>query len=191
MSSDEPVTTNEQGATAPLALEINGKRYGPLDVPDDISLAEVLHEYLGLTGTRVVCGQGVCRACAVIVDDADGSQLIPACVTPARALEGRKVRTVESHAKRDAVGAVVELSPVQQAFIEHYSFQCGFCTPGFVNAATVLVERLRGNPVARADLETAIGEAFDPHLCRCTGYVRYYQAVRDLVLATPGLVREG
>jgi xanthine dehydrogenase YagT iron-sulfur-binding subunit len=55
----------------------------------------------------------------------------------------------------------------------------------------VLVERLRGNPVARADLETAIGEAFDPHLCRCTGYVRYYQAVRDLVLATPGLVREG
>jgi aerobic-type carbon monoxide dehydrogenase small subunit (CoxS/CutS family) len=188
--SDEPATTNEPAATATLALEVNGKRYGRLDVPEDISLAEVLHEYLGLTGTRVVCGQGVCHACAVIVDDAGGSRLVPACVTPALTLQGRKLRTVEGHAKRDAVGAVVELSPVQQAFIDHYSFQCGFCTPGFVNAATVLVERLRANPVAPADLETTIGEALDPHLCRCTGYVRYYQAVRDLVLATPGLVRD-
>jgi aerobic-type carbon monoxide dehydrogenase small subunit (CoxS/CutS family) len=188
--SSEPATTSAQPATVRLALEINGKRYGPVEVPEDISLAEMLHEYLGLTGTRVVCGQGVCRACVVIVDDPGGSQLIPACVTPALALESRKLRTVEGHAKRDAVGAVVELSPVQQAFIEHYSFQCGFCTPGFVNAATVLVERLRGNPVARAELETTISEALDPHLCRCTGYVRYFQAVRDLVLATPGLVRD-
>lgn len=177
-------------ATRPLTLHVNGRRHGPLDVPEDMMLADVLHEYLGLTGTRVVCGQGVCRACTVIVDETDGSREMRSCITGAHYFEGRKIRTVEGHAKRDENGRIVELSPVQQAFLDHYSFQCGFCTPGFVNAATVLIEELRKKPVARAQLEAAITAALDAHLCRCTGYVRYYHAVREVVLATPGLVRE-
>ena len=176
--------------TRPLTLEINGQRHGPLEVPEDMMLADVLHEYLGLTGTRVVCGQGVCHACVVIVDEEGGSRTVPACITGAHWFAGKRLRTVEGHAKRDESGRVVELSPVQQAFLDHYSFQCGFCTPGFVNAATVLIERLGRNPVARDEVETAISEALEPHLCRCTGYVRYFQAVRAVVLATPGLIRE-
>lgn len=175
-------------ATRPLTLDVNGERKGPLDVPEDATLVDVLHEWLGLTGTRAACGLGVCRACTVIVDGEGGSEELPACVTRAHDLAGRRIRTVEGHARRDAAGRVTALSPVQQAFVEGFSFQCGYCTPGFVNAATVLLERLARQPVARANLEATISEALNPHLCRCTGYVRYFQAVRDLILATPGLV---
>jgi aerobic-type carbon monoxide dehydrogenase small subunit (CoxS/CutS family) len=178
-------------ATRPLTLYVNGRRHGPLEVPEDMMLVDVLHEYLGLTGTRLVCGQGVCRACTVIVDDADGSREVRSCITGAHYFDGKRIRTVEGHAKREESGRIVELSPVQQAFLDHFAFQCGFCTPGFVNAATVLIEKLRAAPVARDEVEAAITAALDPHLCRCTGYVRYYQAVRELVLATPGLIREG
>jgi aerobic-type carbon monoxide dehydrogenase small subunit (CoxS/CutS family) len=80
---------------------------------------------------------------------------------------------------------------VQQAFLDKFSFQCGYCTPGFVNAATVLIERLKRAPVLRAEVEATVAAALDSHICRCTGYVRYYQAVRDVILATPGLTRDG
>lgn len=176
--------------TRPLTLLINGQRQGPLDVPEDMMLVDVLHEYLSLTGTRAACGQGVCGACTVIVDDADGSREVRSCITGAHYFDGKHVRTIEGHAQRDDSGAITALSPVQQAFLDHFSFQCGYCTPGFVNAATVLLEKLGKSPVATADVEATITEALDPHLCRCTGYVRYYQAVKELVLKTPGLVRE-
>lgn len=176
--------------TRPLTLTVNGRRHGPLDIPEGLMLIDVLHEWLDLTGTRFGCGQGVCRACTVIVDDADGSREMRTCITGAHWFDGKQIRTVEGHAKRDAAGAVTALSPVQQAFLDRYSFQCGYCTPGFVNAATVLVERLAKAPIAKADVEATVGAALEPHLCRCTGYVRYYEAVRDLVLRTPGLVKE-
>jgi aerobic-type carbon monoxide dehydrogenase small subunit (CoxS/CutS family) len=98
---------------------------------------------------------------------------------------------VEGHAQRNQRGEVVALSPVQQKFLEHYSFQCGYCTPGFVNAATVLVERLKRAPVPRKEVQATVAAALEPHICRCTGYVRYYQAVRDVILTTPGLTRDG
>jgi aerobic-type carbon monoxide dehydrogenase small subunit (CoxS/CutS family) len=177
--------------TRPLKLQINGKMHGPLDVPEDMMLVDVLHEYLGLTGTRFGCGQGVCRACTVIVDDERGPREVRSCITGAHWFDGKRIRTVEGHARRDDSGKIAALSPVQQAFLDHFSFQCGYCTPGFVNAATVLLERLQKTPVAMHEVEATILEALDPHLCRCTGYVRYYQAVKALVLNTPGLVREG
>jgi len=176
-------------ATRPLTLQVNGQRHGPLDIPEGTMLIDVLHEWLGLTGTRASCGLGVCRACTVIVDEAGASQEVPSCVAPAHEFDGKRIRTIEGHAKRDANGAIVALSPAQQAFVDGFSFQCGYCTPGFVNAATVLLERLGRAPVAMADLEAMITEALDPHLCRCTGYVRYFQAVKELVLNTPGLLR--
>ena len=95
-------------------------------------------------------------------------------------------RTVEGIASVDDKG-VVHPSPVQKAFLEHYSFQCGYCTPGFVNSATVLVEKLEKHPVPADDVEKAIEEQLEAHICRCTGYVRYYHAVRDVILKTPGL----
>jgi aerobic-type carbon monoxide dehydrogenase small subunit (CoxS/CutS family) len=113
----------------------------------------------------------------VIVDDPDGrSATMQTCVTPALAFQGKRVRTVEAHATRDADGQIVALSPVQQAFLDHYSFQCGDCTPGFGNAATVLLERLAREPIRRAQVEDAVLVALDPHLCHCTGYVRYLEA---------------
>ena len=176
----------------PLKLNINGKDVGPMEVPDGLMMLDFLHEYAGLTGSRLGCGIGVCRACVVIVDRPDGkSEEMRTCITGAHFFAGRRIRTVEGHAQRNDKGEVVALSPIQQKFLEHYSFQCGYCTPGFVNGATVLVERLKREPVAKSRVEAVITEALDVHLCRCTGYVRYYQAVKDLILSTPGLTKEG
>jgi aerobic-type carbon monoxide dehydrogenase small subunit (CoxS/CutS family) len=137
----------------PLSLQINGVSHGPIEVPEDMMLLDVLHEYLGLTGTRLGCGQGVCRACTVIVDDERGPREVRSCITGAHYFAGKRIRTVEGHARRDAAGTIVELSPVQQAFLDHFSFQCGYCTPGFVNAATVLLERLRKSPINADQVE--------------------------------------
>jgi aerobic-type carbon monoxide dehydrogenase small subunit (CoxS/CutS family) len=171
-----------------LKLKINGQEYGPIDVPDDMMLVDVLHEYLGLTGTRFGCGQGECGACTVIVDDERGPREVRSCITGAHYFSDKPMRTVEGHARRDA-GRNNGLSEVQQAFLDHFSFQCGYCTPGFVNAATVLLERLAKSPVRKEEVEDTITEALNPHLCRCTGYVRYYQAVKQLILNTRGLVK--
>lgn len=176
--------------TKPLSLTVNDRTMGPFAVPQDMMMLDFLHEYLNLTGARMGCGQGICHACTVIVEKGDGSlEEMRTCITGAHFFAGRKIRTVEGHAKRDANGAITQLSPVQQAFIEHFSFQCGYCTPGFVTGATVLLDQLRRNPVKREALEQVISEALDRHICRCTGYVRYFEAVRDLVLRTPGLVK--
>jgi xanthine dehydrogenase YagT iron-sulfur-binding subunit len=175
----------------PLSLTVNGKPVGPLDVPDGLMMIDFLHEYLDLTGSRFGCGQGICHACTVILSQPDGrTEAIRTCITGAHYFAGRSVRTIESCAERDAQGEVVKLSPVQRAFIENFAFQCGYCTPGFVIGATVLVERLKREPIALKDVEPAIMEALDPHICRCTGYVRYYRAIREVILTTPGLVRD-
>jgi aerobic-type carbon monoxide dehydrogenase small subunit (CoxS/CutS family) len=172
-------------------MTINGEKIGPTQVPAGLPMIDFLHEYLGLTGSRLGCGQGICRACVVIVDRADGtSEEVRTCINGAHAFDGKTVRTVEGHAKRNEQGEVVEMSPVQQKFLEHFSFQCGYCTPGFVNATTVLIERLKRNPIAKDQIEATIMDALNEHICRCTGYVRYYEAVKDLVLATPGLVKD-
>ncbi len=176
-------------ARKPLSLTVNGEPLGPLDAPETISMADFLSEYLGLTGTRTGCGQGLCGACAIILEDQDGAlKEMRACVMRAHWFAGRRVRTIEGIAGRTPLGAPT-LSPLQQAFIDHFAFQCGYCTPGFVMAATVFMDGLRRAPIARGDLEAAITHALDGHLCRCTGYVRYFEAVRDTALATPGLVR--
>jgi aerobic-type carbon monoxide dehydrogenase small subunit (CoxS/CutS family) len=77
------------------------------------------------------------------------------------------------------------LSALQKAFIAHFAFQCGYCTAGFLNEGQVLLERLAKTPVGRDDLETTITDALDGHLCRCTGYIKYHEAVRDVILADP------
>jgi aerobic-type carbon monoxide dehydrogenase small subunit (CoxS/CutS family) len=163
-----------------LSLTINGRPYGPVEVRDELSMNDFLREYLGLTGTKFGCGRAQCLSCAVIVDDPDGtSRTSPTCVVPAVTFAGQSIRTIESHA-RDG-----QLSALQKAFVEHFAFQCGYCTPGFLNEAQVLLERLARTPVAQADLDRTILEALDGHLCRCTGYVKYHEAVRAVILAEP------
>ncbi|GAB3628833.1 (2Fe-2S)-binding protein [Pandoraea terrae] len=177
--------------TLPVTVTVNGRAVGPMEVPAGLMMIDFLHEYLGLTGSRLGCGQGICHACVVIHDKPDGtSETVRTCITGANYFDGKKIRTVEGHATRDADGKVTALTPVQQKFLEHFSFQCGYCTPGFVNAATVLIERLKREPVAKHQVEAAITEALNDHICRCTGYVRYYEAVRDVILSTPGLVKD-
>ncbi len=176
--------------TRDLSLTINGKIFGPIAVPDELTMTDFLHEYAELTGSRFGCGQGLCRACVVIVDDEDGtSREMRTCITGAHYFNGRSIRTIEGHAKRNEKGEIVELSAIQEAFLDHFSFQCSYCAPGFVNAATVLVERLQREPVAREEVETVIEDSLNDHICRCTGYVRYYSAVRDVVMNTPGLLK--
>jgi aerobic-type carbon monoxide dehydrogenase small subunit (CoxS/CutS family) len=178
-------------AKRPLSLQVNGKLVGPLEVPDDLLMIEFLHEYLNLTGSRLGCGQGICHACVLILDKPDGtSEEMRTCITGAHFFNGKQVRTIEGLAKRDANGAVTEMTPVQQKFVEHFSFQCSYCTPGYVNAATIMVEKLQRQPVKRSELEQEIETALGQHICRCTGYVRYYQAAKAVVEEL-GLVREG
>ena len=176
-------------AKRPLSLTVNDRAVGPIEVPETLMMLDFLHEHLNLTGSRVGCGQGICHACTVMLAEPDGSwREIRTCITGAQFFAGKRVRTIEGHAERDGQGNVVALTPIQQAFIEHFAFQCGYCTPGFVTAAAVLLERLKRRPIRRSEVEGIIETALAPHICRCTGYVRYYEAVRAVILATPGLV---
>ena len=145
-------------------------------------MVDFLHDVLGLTGTKFGCGIGVCHACVVIVDASDGtSQTMRTCIIDAADFAGKKIRTIEGHATAG------RLSRVQQAVVDHFAFQCGYCTSGFINEATCLLEDLARNPVPRTALKARIEAALGEHLCRCTGYVRYYEAVRDLILGDPKL----
>lgn len=163
-----------------LAITINGRAIEPIEVRDDLSMNDFLREYLGMTGTKFGCGAAQCLSCAIIVDNPDGtSYASPTCVVPAASFDGKAIRTVEGHAKNG------ELTALQKAFVDHFAFQCGYCTAGFLNEAQVLLERLAKKPVARATLEATITEALDGHICRCTGYVKYHEAVRDVILADP------
>jgi aerobic-type carbon monoxide dehydrogenase small subunit (CoxS/CutS family) len=163
-----------------LSVTINGRTYGPTEVRDELTMNDYLREYLGLTGTKFGCGVAQCLSCAVIIDNPDGtSYTSPTCIVPAASFNGKSIRTVEGHAKNG------ELSVLQKAFISHFAFQCGYCTGGFLNESQVLLERLARKRVPRAALEKTIAEALDGHLCRCTGYIKYHEAVRDVILADP------
>jgi aerobic-type carbon monoxide dehydrogenase small subunit (CoxS/CutS family) len=163
-----------------LDITINGRTCGLTDVRDDLTMNDFLREHLGLTGTKFGCGAAQCLSCVVIVDNPDGtSYTSPTCVVAAVNFHGKAIRTVEGHAKNG------ELSALQKAFVGHFAFQCGYCTAGFLNEGQVLLERLARQPVARAELEKIIVEALDGHLCRCTGYIKYHEAVRDVILADP------
>jgi xanthine dehydrogenase YagT iron-sulfur-binding subunit len=163
-----------------VALTINGRAYGPIEVRDELTMNDFLREFLGMTGTKFGCGAAQCLSCAVIVDNPDGTSFTrPTCIVPAVSFNGKRIRTVEGHAKDG------ELTALQKAFIRHFAFQCGYCTPGFLNEAQVLLERLARKPVARSALEATIAEALDGHLCRCTGYIKYHEAVREVILADP------
>ena len=120
-----------------LTVTINGRTYGPREVRDELSMNDFLREHLGMTGTKFGCGAAQCLSCAVIIDNPDGtSYTSPTCIAPAANFNGKSIRTVEGHAKNG------ELTSLQKAFIEHFAFQCGYCTAGFLNESQVLLEFL-------------------------------------------------
>ncbi len=128
----------------------------------DETLLDVLRDRLGLTGSKEGCGTGDCGACSVIVD----GRLVCSCLVLGVEAEGRTVQTVEGLADGDV------LHPLQSKFIEHAALQCGICTPGFLVAAKVLLDR-NPNP---SDVE--IRFALAGNLCRCTGYDKIVRAVK-------------
>ncbi len=175
--------------TQSISITINGRQIGPTQVPADLPMIDFLNEHLNMTGTHLGCGMGICRACVVIVDEpGQPSQEMPTCITPATTFDGKSIRTIEAHSKKDDTGKVIWLSPVQNAFLKEFAFQCGYCTSGFVNAATILMENLQKKPIPPDQVEAAIDEALGGHICRCTGYVRYFSGMKKLILSTPGLV---
>ena len=146
--------------TVELGLAVNGRDH-TLRVEPREMLADVLRLRLGLTGLKVSCDVQVCGACTVLVD----GLAVSACTFLAVDAEGTAVTTVEGLAQDG------RLTPVQQAFIDHAAFQCGFCTPGMVMTATAL---LAENPEPTRD-EVVAG--MDGNLCRCTGYLPIIDAV--------------
>jgi aerobic carbon-monoxide dehydrogenase small subunit len=148
--------------TLEIALTVNGRQRS-LRIEPRETLAEVLRQRLTLTGTKISCDAQVCGACTVLVDDL----AVSSCTFLAADADGRSVVTVEGLA-RDG-----QLSPLQQAFIDHAAFQCGFCTSGMLMAATAI---LRDNP--RPSREDVV-QGLEGNLCRCTGYAPIVDAVLD------------
>ncbi|MEQ0559548.1 (2Fe-2S)-binding protein [Amycolatopsis sp. NEAU-NG30] len=144
-------------------VTVNGEPRRADNVWEGESLLYVLRERLGLPGSKNACEQGECGSCTVYLDGVPAC----ACLVAAGQAEGREVVTVEGLAPGDV------LDPVQEAFVERGAVQCGFCTPGLVVAAHDLIER---NPEP-SDVE--IREALAGNLCRCTGYEKILDAVRD------------
>jgi len=144
-----------------ITVTVNGSAER-LDVPSNMTLLRMLRERLALTGTKNGCEAGECGACTVLVD----GEPVNSCMMLAVEADGRQVLTVEGLAPKG------QLSPLQEAFMEHNAVQCGFCTPGMLLSAHALLQR---NP---HPTEGEIKEALVGNLCRCTGYVRIINAVQ-------------
>lgn len=151
-----------------MRITINGEQ---VDAPDGRrNLLSYLRFELGLTGAKYGCGEGLCGACSVLVD----GQVLLACMTSVSAVAGGSITTIEGLALDG------DLHPVQRAFIAESAMQCGYCTPGFILAATGLLAReprpTRGQ----------IREALADNLCRCGSYQRIERAVARAAAAMEG-----
>ena len=145
-----------------VQTQINGEPAEFLCEPQD-TLLSALRNDLGLTGTKEGCSTGDCGACSVVFEN----RLVPSCLVLAAEAEGRSITTIEGVATGDA------LHPVQQKFLEHAALQCGVCTPGFIIAATALLNKKK-DPTEEETRYWLAG-----NLCRCTGYDKIIRAVLD------------
>jgi aerobic-type carbon monoxide dehydrogenase small subunit (CoxS/CutS family) len=143
-----------------VTLDINGRSLR-LELPPGISLLDAIRDYAGLTGTKYGCGEGQCGSCAVLVDGV----AMKSCLMSAAAVAGKKIVTIEGLAQGST------LHPVQQSFLDHSAFQCGYCTPGMIVAAVALL----GRNASPSRVE--IADALQGHLCRCGAHPRIVDAV--------------
>ncbi len=144
-------------------LKVNGEDYEILVQPNAL-LLNVLRDELGLTGTKYGCGLGECGACTVLLD----GMAVNSCLLLTEQLDGREITTIEGLANGD------ELDPVQKAFVKHGAMQCGFCVPGTILSAKVLLDE---NP---RPTEEEVREAIAGNLCRCSGYRKFIKAILSL-----------
>jgi xanthine dehydrogenase YagT iron-sulfur-binding subunit len=149
----------------PVALTVNGAEQR-IDVAPWTTLLDALRDHVGLTGTKKGCDHGQCGACTVLVD----GRRVNSCLTLAVMKEGVNVITVEGLAGKDGT-----LHPLQQAFIDHDAFQCGYCTPGQLCSAAGLIAEGK----ARTDDE--IRELMSGNICRCGAYPNILAAIRQVV----------
>ncbi|WP_027135365.1 (2Fe-2S)-binding protein [Geminicoccus roseus] len=148
-----------------IAIDVNGQEQEALVRPATTLLA-LLRDQLGLTAAKRGCEQGGCGACCVLLD----GKPVMSCLVPAMAVDGRSVRTLEGLAHGE------ELHPVQEAFLEEWATQCGFCTSGMIMTALALLEE-RPDPS-----RDEVVRALSGNVCRCTGY----EAIIDAVMAAAG-----
>jgi aerobic-type carbon monoxide dehydrogenase small subunit (CoxS/CutS family) len=153
--------TKHDAQLLPLSFTLNG-RLQELDVEPHELLLDVVRERLGLTGAKRSCDVQVCGACTLLID----GRPVSACTTLAFEVRGRSVLTIEGLAEKDG-----KLHPLQQAFIEHGGFQCGFCTPGMILAAKALLDE---NP---APSEAELKHFMHGNICRCTGYKKIIESI--------------
>jgi carbon-monoxide dehydrogenase small subunit len=144
-------------------MNLNGNDV-QIETAPSATLASVLREGFGLTGTKIGCEEGECGACTVLVD----GQPVNSCIYPALKAAGRRVLTVEGLAHGD------ELHPLQMAFVELGAVQCGYCTPGILLTAVALLEQ---NP---HPTDAEIRRAISGNLCRCTGYLKIIEAIKTV-----------
>jgi xanthine dehydrogenase YagT iron-sulfur-binding subunit len=146
-----------------MELRVNGRDHRiPLD--PRTSLLDALREHLALTGTKKGCDHGQCGACTVLVDD----RRVLSCLTLAAAAEGHDITTIEGLAQPDGT-----LHPMQQAFIDHDAFQCGYCTPGQIMSAVACVKE------GHAGTDADIREYMSGNLCRCAAYPNIVDAIKQ------------
>ena len=146
-----------------VMLRVNG-RARRLQLDSRVTLLDALRDHLDLTGTKKGCDQGACGACTVLLD---GKRVL-SCLALAAQCDGRAVTTIEGLAPDG------RLHPVQQAFIRHDGFQCGYCTPGQIMSAVALLEE------GRAGSDEEIREFMSGNLCRCGAYPNIVAAIRDI-----------
>jgi aerobic-type carbon monoxide dehydrogenase small subunit (CoxS/CutS family) len=144
-----------------------------LTVDENRMLLWVLRDDLGLTGTKFGCGQALCGACTVLVNN----EAVRSCAMPMRAVEGKQVVTIEGLARGE------QLHPLQEAFVKHLGFQCGYCTPGMILGAYALLHK---NP---KPTRAQIVAHMDDHLCRCGAHGRIVEAVESASAAMKGGAR--
>ncbi|MDP2917403.1 MAG: (2Fe-2S)-binding protein [Dehalococcoidia bacterium] len=148
--------------TRTLVLNVNGARH-EVQSSTTATLAEVLREGLGLTGTKLMCNEGECGACTVLIN----SRPVLSCMTLAADAENKKIMTIEGMADLQT-GA---LHPIQQAFVDRSGMQCGVCTPGMILTAKALLD---DNP---SPTEDDVRNALSGNLCRCGNYRRITESV--------------
>ena len=157
------MSADARESTVEIRFRVNG-RDEVVQAHPMSRLLDVLRHDARLTGTKEGCGEGECGACSVLIN----GQLVNSCLTPVLQAEGADITTIEGIASADGV-----LHAVQRAFIEHGGAQCGICTPGMVLASVKLLERTP-NPT-----DDEIRSGLAGNLCRCTGYMRIFEAVRQ------------
>ncbi|WP_407523464.1 (2Fe-2S)-binding protein [Methylobacterium oryzisoli] len=150
--------------TIPITLTVNGTSRTVVLEDARVTLLDLLRERLHLTGAKKGCDRGQCGACTVLVDD----RRVNACLALAVSLDGARVLTIEGLAEGEA------LHPVQEAFVAHDAFQCGFCTPGQIMSAVGLIREGRAG-----DDPERVREAMSGNLCRCGAYAGITEAVLD------------